>query len=88
MVQEKQNIPIQINKETTLRDAIIGRIHQQINQNGIDEAMDDFDLMDKWFSDLPIWSQITAEVRDIFQAKILELKSKEQSPMGTKKSPK
>ncbi|SHL73255.1 hypothetical protein SAMN04488494_0594 [Xylanibacter ruminicola] len=69
MIKEKQNISASSGEPTLLRDAVINRIRQQINQKGIDEAKNDFIFMDKWFSMLPEWPFIAAEVFNIFNSK-------------------
>ena len=69
MIKEKQNISASSGEPTLLSDAVINRIRQQINQNGIDEAKNDFFFMDKWFSMLPEWPLIAAEADNIFKTK-------------------
>ena len=69
MIKKMQNISASSGEPTLLRDAVINRISQQINQNGIDQAMKDFNWMNKAFSYLPDWPLIFAEVDDIFRTK-------------------
>ena len=55
-------------KETTVREAVVGRVRLCCELYGLETAMKEFDEMKVKLSDLtPEWSEIAAEVHDFFK---------------------
>ena len=56
-------------KETTLREAVVGRVGQFFELHGLDVAMEKFDAMKVLFSGCQDWPGIEKEVMDFFMEK-------------------
>lgn len=56
-------------KETTLREAVVGRVGQFFELHGLETAMEKFDAMKVLFSGCQDWPGIEKEVMDFFMEK-------------------
>lgn len=56
-------------KETTLREAVVGRVGQFFELHGLEAAMEKFDAMKVLFSGCQDWPDIEKEVMDFFMEK-------------------